>query len=81
MKTCNQCGSYFYAHEDWKKICFDCWKRNKSVAPSDSAKLAIEPDLLVKLIYLSHPDKHGQSALSCTVSQTLLGLKNSLAPQ
>jgi hypothetical protein len=78
MKFCNQCHQPFFANEPWKKLCIDCWKRSRNIQPKATPGLAIEPELLKKLIYLAHPDKHGQSALSTEVSKALLTLKKGL---
>ncbi len=34
LKKCIQCGSHFIAREDWKRICFSCWKKNKKNSQS-----------------------------------------------
>ncbi|MGZ8241296.1 MAG: hypothetical protein ACXWTK_07235 [Methylobacter sp.] len=78
MKHCKHCNKPFPGVEDWKKLCFDCWKRNKNIQPKETTGLVIEPDLLKRLVLLCHPDRHGQSSLSTEVTKTLLAMKKSL---
>jgi len=33
VKKCQKCGSNFSAEEEWKKICFNCWKKSKNKIP------------------------------------------------
>lgn len=31
-KTCPICGAGFYQDEPWKKVCLECWKRQKAAS-------------------------------------------------
>lgn len=109
-KKCQKCGCGFFADEPWKKICLDCWRREKNREKGKAseefrraldqdaeiyvlrvkvssletqlqreiekaAKKTIPPDKLNALIRLSHPDRHGGSAVSNEITAWLLGLR------
>lgn len=89
-KTCGQCGSEFSFNfgEEWKKICLECWLKNKnkereqykykqSSNPGSNQPKAktIDPNMLKILIMLCHPDKHNNSQASTKATTYLLGLR------
>jgi hypothetical protein len=71
-KTCLECKCQFNTNEAWKTLCLDCYKKSKGYIKNTNN---IDADLLKKLIYLCHPDKHNQSVISITVTKYLLSLK------
>ena len=85
-KPCTQCGDIFFADEPWKKICIPCWKRNKGIKSKTyyeqdrffsnfeppSPPQQIDAEMLRRLIYLCHPDKHSNSQASTVATDWLL---------
>jgi hypothetical protein len=85
-KLCRQCGDIFFADETWKKICITCWKLSKGIKSKnyyeqDSSfsnftftppPQPIDADMLKRLIYLCHPDKHSNSQASTLATDWLL---------
>jgi hypothetical protein len=67
----------FFQDAAWKLICVHCYLKSKNgkAAPALVAPLFIEPDMLRRLTYLAHPDKHAQSQASIIATQFLLSLK------
>jgi len=54
LKECPKCKTYFTAKESWKRVCFDCWKKEnplKSTSKKYKINLSMpqEPGLLVAL--------------------------------
>jgi len=90
---CQQCGNSFFIEptELWKKICLKCWKKNKKEEsdaafnefmhrqyPSSKASNSIiSEEMLRRLIYLCHPDKHDNSDAANTATSWLLKQRNS----
>ncbi len=76
-KKCNQCGSNFFADQDWKKICIDCWKKNKNIDANrhGGTSISIDENMLKILIRLCHPDKHQNSEMSNKATVFLLSLR------
>lgn len=77
-RECNQCGNTFFAYEDWKKICIDCWKKNKNIntnTHNNRSSVAIDENMLKILIRLCHPDKHQNSEMSNKATVYLLSLR------
>jgi hypothetical protein len=86
LALCPQCGLEFYKDEYWKRICLNCFKRNKGyghqqrqqvVTKPDNNTNQITPDILKKLIYLCHPDKHNNSQVATDMFVWLSKLKKS----
>jgi hypothetical protein len=86
--TCQICSKPFYADQEWKKICLQCWidkkykERNNTEyrrhepPKQNSLPVSFEDDLIKKLIYLCHPDKHNNSEVANEVTKHLLNLRN-----
>lgn len=83
--TCPQCNQEFYRDEHWKRVCLSCFKANKrkerqreeeyrAVEPVKEIEV-IPPDVLRKLLYLCHPDKHNNSRVATTMFVWLSELK------
>jgi PHP family Zn ribbon phosphoesterase len=94
-KLCSQCGTWFYIepHEQWKKICLSCWKKNKKKAEEAEAfadsffkspkqwrdeQRIIPKDMMQRLIFLCHPDKHNNSEASNLATTWLIKQRDSL---
>lgn len=77
---CTRCESPFQRQpeEAWKKLCLPCWKagasgtRQPRPAPQVNIRSAIEPEMLRRLLFLCHPDKHSNSEASIKATQWLL---------
>jgi hypothetical protein len=82
-------------HEQWKKICLNCWKKNKQKDQEAKAeafadaffkdpkqwrdeKRIISKDMMQRLIFLCHPDKHNNSQASTLATEWLLKQRDSL---
>ena len=88
--TCPQCNQEFWKDEYWKRVCLNCFKANKRkerqheqeqyefesrrAQPTQSAT-PIPADILKKLMYLCHPDKHGGSRVASDMFVWLSDLK------
>jgi len=73
--TCPSCGKSYLMDAHWKRVCISCYLRTKGKAAPPARQLpapAIEPDMLKRLIYLTHPDKHGGSQAALVATQWLL---------
>jgi hypothetical protein len=84
--VCPQCNSEFYKDEYWKRICIDCFKKNKGYQRqqhreperrTESKPEQITPDVLKKLMYLCHPDKHNNSQVATDMFVWLSKMKKS----
>lgn len=107
--TCPQCGSVYHKDAAWKRICLDCWKRNKqadttvkidadklrqlqedrdywydrctelqrqqNATPKDSNVVQQIKARVKDLIFLAHPDKHGNSQKSNELTALLIQLR------
>ena len=84
---CPQCGLEFYKDEYWKRICIGCFKVNKGhgrqqqrqqpTYKPESKPSQITPDVLKKLMYLCHPDKHNNSQVATDMFVWLSKMKKS----
>ena len=79
---CPQCGSEFYQDVYWKRICIECFKENKGHERQERQQPAsspnqITPDVLKKLMYLCHPDKHNNSQTATDMFVWLSKIKKS----
>ena len=77
---CPTCGNTYLQDQPWKRVCLPCYLRTKgkSAPPARytvTPATPIEPDMLKRLVYLTHPDKHGNSEASRLASQYLLKLR------
>lgn len=83
-RTCQTCDRDFYAVEDWKKNCINCYIKSKDsqyVPPpryqyENNDEDEINREMLKRIIYLCHPDKHDNSKTSLIVTKFLLAKKN-----
>jgi hypothetical protein len=72
----------FWKDQYWKRVCLDCFKASKrkerqyeqEKQPTQSTDL-IPADVLKKLMYLCHPDKHGGSRVASDMFVWLSGFK------
>lgn len=76
-KSCKQCGDIFFCDQEWKKICIECWKKNKNISTdkSQQSSICIDSEMLKILIRLCHPDKHGNNEMSNKATSYLLSLR------
>jgi hypothetical protein len=76
---CCDCSRLFRrsVDEQWKRRCYACWKANHEAKPATPAPV-IPPEMLRRLIYLTHPDKHNGSTAATLATQWLLEQKNRL---
>lgn len=72
IKTCLDCKCQFNTNEAWKTVCLTCYKKSKGYKPPTNN---IDDDMLKRIIYLCHPDKHDQSEVSIIVTKYLQKLK------
>jgi hypothetical protein len=68
----------FYADADWKKTCLSCWieSKNKPVTNTIIREADIEPEIIKKLLFLCHPDKHNNSVTSTEITKWLINKRN-----
>lgn len=82
-KACTKCGNEFYADQSWKRICIPCWKESKGInnkRPFESPfryqpppqQPLIDAEMLRRLIFLCHPDKHNNSQAAKLATEWLL---------
>ena len=80
---CNECGAPFRrgVEETWKKRCVACWllARKRTPKPARDPLLDEFEANLHALIQLSHPDRHGGSALATRVTSWLLQARERLS--
>jgi hypothetical protein len=77
---CVECGARFFRDVRWKKRCLPCWKKANGVEDRTFGRMktaalpppAIPEDMLKRLIYLCHPDKHDGSKVATEVTAWLL---------
>jgi hypothetical protein len=74
-KTCLECKCQFDTNEAWKTVCLACYKKSKGYTKPTIPTNVIDADMLKKITYLCHPDKHNQSEVSIIVTKYLLTLK------
>ena len=78
---CPSCGEPFFKDLIWKVTCFECYldKKGKRRTEAQIRYIKVpEPipgDMLKRLIYMTHPDKHSGSEASRLASQYLLKLR------
>lgn len=75
LKTCLHCKCRFDTNETWKTLCINCYKSATNFNNYNKPKLKIDDEMLKRMIYLCHPDKHNQSEASVIVTKYLLTLK------
>lgn len=86
--TCPQCDQEFFRDEPWKRVCLNCFKANKRKEREQSQDSSqreqpqviikvepIPPDVLKRLMYLCHPDKHNNSRVATDMFQWLSEMK------
>jgi hypothetical protein len=84
---CTTCRGHFLRKDDehWKNLCLACFKQSKAkewASASNSTNTSykptqvIEKEMLRRLIYLCHPDKHNSSEASLISTKWLLQLKD-----
>ena len=82
--TCQSCGQRFHrdAGETWKRLCLSCWIATQPPRPKRAP--AADPlrdemhEHMRGLLSLCHPDRHGNSALSTSVTRWLLDVRDRL---
>lgn len=74
INTCTECKCQFSTNAIWKTVCLTCYRKIKGIT-KPSTNTNIDADMLKRIIYLCHPDKHNQSEVSITVTKYLLSLK------
>ena len=87
--TCPACRvRTFIQDAPWKLLCVTCYlaqnparRRKAEPAPADTPTQApaIEPEMLRRLVYLCHPDKHNGSEAAHKATAYLLALKEGRA--
>jgi hypothetical protein len=83
--VCPQCNAEFFKDAYWKRICLDCFKENKGherqqrqpTHRPESKPEQINSDVLKKLMYLCHPDKHNNSQVATDMFVWLSKMKKS----
>lgn len=76
---CPTCGRDYLRDFVWKKQCLKCYLKTKpDIPPQVRTVMVTEPipaDMLKRLVYLTHPDKHGNSEASNVATRYLLQLR------
>jgi len=78
---CPSCGNGYFKDQPWKRTCLKCYLKAKGKTytpppvPCPVMTNPIEPDMLKRLIYLVHPDKHANSEASNIATRFLLQLR------
>jgi hypothetical protein len=86
LAKCQSCGAGFLREpgQQWKLLCLKCYFATKGAAKSANGRMrnksyvpakGIDPEMLRRLIYLCHPDKHSNSQASILATQWLLKQK------
>lgn len=92
-RECDDCGRSFYPKQGWERICYPCWRKSKdeqgSASHGPQVTIMADPRLptvdewagmMMRLIKLTHPDKHNNSPESNRVTQWLLDQRERLPP-
>lgn len=76
--------------EAWKRLCLPCWKKSKQQQTQQEDPFArkpftgqarpqptpvIDPEMMRRLLFLCHPDKHNNSEASQKATQWLLKIR------
>ena len=75
---CPVCGNTYFKNVHWKRSCLPCYLKRKTAGPQVHAVTGPGPipaDMLKRLVYLVHPDKHGNSEASNVATRYLLSLR------
>ena len=76
---CPICGNTYFKDFHWKRTCLKCYLKTKpDTAPQARNVVVKEPipaDMLKRLAYLVHPDKHNGSEASHIATRFLLQLR------
>jgi hypothetical protein len=75
INTCTECKHQFNTKAAWKTLCLTCYKKLKGYTKPITTTNIIDAEMLKRIIYLCHPDKHNQSEVSVIVTKYLLTLK------
>jgi len=86
IKRCQQCSTAFDADVEWKTHCKRCYaKKKQAEAGGDrftekparviTVMTPIPDDMLMRLIRLCHPDRHGNNEASNMATQWLLSVR------
>jgi hypothetical protein len=84
-KICKDCTQMFEAREEWQNMCYACYKLWKAktdpqiiyqkqfirVSDVDGQWMR---DNITDILMLCHPDKHGNSQLSNTITRQLVNI-------
>lgn len=80
--TCCDCGAPFMREWDatWKVRCLPCWAARKARHDASPARLDAPivdelRDRIRSLLMLTHPDRHGGSALATSTTAWLLDVR------
>ncbi|MBV5297435.1 MAG: hypothetical protein JZU64_04660 [Rhodoferax sp.] len=77
---CPSCGGRYFMDVHWKRTCLKCYLQTKgrTESPRVQVRIVVEPipaDMLKRLVYLVHPDKHANSEASNIATKYLLQLR------
>ncbi|MBF0628910.1 MAG: hypothetical protein HQL91_11900 [Magnetococcales bacterium] len=88
-RYCDKCGRSFYPKQGWEARCFPCWRvEQKTSVAYPNASRGVDPrlpdpdewqDMLMRLVKLCHPDRHGGTQEANTVTRWLLEQRERLA--
>jgi hypothetical protein len=76
--TCPSCGNVYEKRAHWQKLCLKCYlaKKGKTThatqPPAAKPEPPIPSDMLKRLLFLAHPDKHRNSEAATVATQWLL---------
>jgi len=75
---CPVCGNTYFKDVHWKRTCLRCYLKTKTTSTAHYPVMKPGPipaDMLKRLVYLVHPDKHGGSEASHIATRYLLQLR------
>lgn len=77
---CPACDEVYYRDQPWKRVCLTCYLDKKgraapSAKPYPVMTSPIPADMLKRLIFLVHPDKHQGSEAANIATRYLLAIK------
>lgn len=78
--ACPECGNMYEKRAHWQRLCLACYLKKKGKAapiatPPAKPEPPIPPDMLKRLLFLAHPDKHKNSEAATTATQWLLAMR------
>jgi len=77
MAVCPICDRTYFQDQPWKRVCIRCYLAHKNPATQPVMLVAprIESNMLQRLIYLVHPDKHHNSEAANIATRYLLEMR------